>query len=124
MLCLQDVFDIFPHLHLCVDELASLEGLHLWRTTRVHADLFEFVYASRFHVHIPCAKFKPLMDRIRIAKTKEMPLILKDQFPRLTDLTVNVAQQRLASSSSDLNIKQVTDLVSRVQVAKVADLCP
>ncbi|KAI0004111.1 Spc7 kinetochore protein-domain-containing protein [Russula compacta] len=93
------------------DELASLEGLHLWHTTRVHAELFEFVYASRFHVHIPCVKFKPLMDRIRIAKTKEMPLILKDQFPRLTDLTVNVAQQRLASSSSDLNIKQIVQVL-------------
>jgi hypothetical protein len=33
---------------------------------------------------------------------------LKDQFPRFTDLTIKVAQQRLASSSSsNLSIKQV-----------------
>ncbi|KAI0308028.1 Spc7 kinetochore protein-domain-containing protein [Multifurca ochricompacta] len=89
------------------DELASLEELHLWRTTRVHADLFELVYASRFHVHIPCAMFKPLKDQIRIAKTKEMLLRAKDQFPRLTDLTIKVAQQRLASSPSHLGIRQI-----------------
>jgi hypothetical protein len=89
------------------DELASLEELHLWHTARVHADLFEFVYASRFHVRIPCTKFKPLKHQIQIAKTKEMLAKLKDQFPRFTDLTVKVAQQRLASSSSNLSIKQV-----------------
>lgn len=32
---------------------------------------------------------------------------LKDQFPRFTDLTIKLAQQRLASSSFNLGIKQV-----------------
>ncbi|KAI0257325.1 Spc7 kinetochore protein-domain-containing protein [Lactifluus subvellereus] len=89
------------------DELAALEDLHLWHISRVHADLFEFVYASRFHVHIPCVKFKPLKDQIRITKTKEMLLRFKDQFPRFTDLSIKVAQQRLASSFSNLSIKQI-----------------
>jgi kinetochore protein Spc7/SPC105 len=91
--------------HSCADELASLEQLHLWHTSRVHADLFEFVYASRFHVHIPCSKFKPLKNQIRITKTKGMLLKLKDQFHRFTDLTIKLAEQRLASSSS---VKQVS----------------
>jgi hypothetical protein len=89
------------------DELAALEQLHLWHTSRVHADLFEFVYASRFNVHIPCVKFKPLKDQIRITRTKEMLLRSKDQFSCFTDLTIKVAQQRLAASSSNLSIKQV-----------------
>jgi hypothetical protein len=92
--------------HSCADELASLEQLHLWHTSQVHADLFEFVYASRFHVHIPCSKFKPLRNQIRITKTKEMLFKLKDQFHRFTDLTIKLAERRLASSSS---IKQVSN---------------
>ncbi|KAI9444980.1 Spc7 kinetochore protein-domain-containing protein [Lactarius indigo] len=88
------------------EELASLEELHLWHTSRIQPDLFEFVYASRFRVHIPCVGFKPLRGQIRIAKTEDMPLRLKDQFPRFTDLTIQVAQQRLASSSN-LGIKQI-----------------
>ncbi len=86
--------------HSCADELATLEQLHLWHTANVHADLFEFVYASRFNVHIPCLNFKPLKNRIRITKTKEMLSKVKDQFPRFTDLTIKVAQQRVALSSS------------------------
>ncbi|KAH8978864.1 hypothetical protein EDB86DRAFT_2990236 [Lactarius hatsudake] len=50
--------------------------------------------------------FKPLKGQIRIAKTEDMPLRLKDQFPRFTDLTIQVAQQRLASSPN-LGIKQI-----------------
>jgi hypothetical protein len=92
--------------HSRADELASLEQLHLWHTSKVHADLFEFVYASRFHVHIPCSKFKPLRNQIRITKTKEMLFKLKDPFHRFTDLTIKLAERRLASSSS---IKQVSD---------------
>ena len=91
----------------CADELAALEQLHLWHIRRVNADVWEFVYASRFHVHIPCVKFKPLKDQIRITKTKEMLFRSKDQFPRFTDLTIKVAQQRLTSSPLNLGIKQV-----------------
>ncbi|KAH9952834.1 hypothetical protein BC827DRAFT_1245070 [Russula dissimulans] len=73
-------------------ELASLEELHLWYTTTLHADLFEFVYASHFHVHIPCALFRPLKDQIRISRAKDMSFKLKDQFPCFTDLSIQVAQ--------------------------------
>jgi hypothetical protein len=101
--------------HLCADELASLEELHLWHTSKVHVDLFEFVYASRFHVHIPCSKFKPLKNQIRITKTKEMLFKLKDQFHRFTDLTLKLAEQRLASSSS---IKQVSHRFSNLATTR------
>lgn len=127
-LSLEEVLDAISHLYWCVDELAALEDLHLWHTSKVHADLFEFVYASRFHVHIPCVKFKPLKDQIRITKTKEMLLRLKDQFPRFTDLSIKVAQQRLASSFSNLSIKQVgtrIDTACDIHVATCgADLWP
>ncbi|KAI9511777.1 Spc7 kinetochore protein-domain-containing protein [Russula earlei] len=89
------------------DELATLEALHLWHTSGVQADLFEFVYASRFQVYIPCARFKPLKDQIRIMKTKEMLFKQKDHFPRFTDLTMDVARQRLAKTKSKLNIKKM-----------------
>jgi len=92
--------------HPRADELAALEALHLWHTATVCPELFEFVYASRFHVHVPCARFDPLKDQIRITKTKEM-LKQKDQFPRFTDLTIQVAQQRLAAFPSDLSAKHV-----------------
>ena len=100
-------------MHSCADELAALEQLHLWHTAGVNRDLFELVYASRFRVHIPCANFKPLKDQIRIERTKEMVFRRKDQFPRFTDLTIQIAQQRIASSPSKLGIKQVRiDLIS------------
>ncbi|KAH9955198.1 hypothetical protein BC827DRAFT_1158360 [Russula dissimulans] len=51
--------------HLHANELAPLEELRLWHTTIVHAKLFEFAYASRFHVHVFCTKFKPLRDQIQ-----------------------------------------------------------
>ncbi|KAI0274874.1 Spc7 kinetochore protein-domain-containing protein [Gloeopeniophorella convolvens] len=91
------------------DELASLEDLHLWHASKVHTDLFEFVYASRFEVRIPSAKFKPLKDQIQISKTKDMPLKFKDQFPRFTDLAIKVAQQRLATSPSELGVRQIVE---------------
>jgi hypothetical protein len=97
---------VCPQLHSWADELAALEELHRWHFAKVHVDLFEAVYASRFHVHVPCANFKPLKDQIRITKMKEA-LSLKDQFPGFTDFTVRLAQQRLASSSFNLNIKRV-----------------
>jgi hypothetical protein len=103
--------------HYCrrVEELASLEELHLWHTSRVQPDLYEFVYASRFHVHIPCVGFKPLKNQIRITKAKDMPLRPKDQFPRFTDLMMQVAQQRFVSSPN-VGIKQVQFVTSDVSV--------
>ena len=113
------------HFHLCrrVGELAALEELHLWHTTRIQPDLFEFEYASRFHVHIPCVGFKPLKNQIQITKTKDMPLKLKDQFPRFTDMMVQVGQQRFVSSPN-VGIRQVRicDVV-RFGVPTYADLC-
>jgi len=57
----------------------------------VRPELFEFVYTSRFHVHVPCAKSKPLKLPIRITKTKEMLFKEKDQFPCFTDLTIQAS---------------------------------
>ncbi|KAF8272946.1 Spc7 kinetochore protein-domain-containing protein [Lactarius quietus] len=88
------------------EEIASLEELHLWHTSRVQPDLFEFVYASHFHVHVPCVGFKPLMSQIRITKANDMPVRPKDQFPRFTDLMIQVAQQRFVSSP-DVGIKKI-----------------
>jgi hypothetical protein len=36
-----------------------------------------------------------------------MPLKYKDQFPRFTNLAIEVAQQRIASSPSKLGMNQV-----------------
>ncbi|KAI0067956.1 hypothetical protein BV25DRAFT_895566 [Artomyces pyxidatus] len=89
------------------DELAALEELHLWRTTKIQSDRFEFVYASRFYVSVPCVKFRPVTADIRIARTKEMPLKFRDQFPRFTDLTMQVAQQRIAAVPTGMSIRKV-----------------
>ena len=105
---------IFHHCRR-VEELAALEELHLWHTSRVQPDLYEFVYASRFHVHIPCVGFKPLKNQIRITKAKDMLLRPKDQFPHFTDLMIQVAQQRFVSSPN-VGIKQVPFMMSCVSV--------
>jgi hypothetical protein len=108
LLSRRGLFDAqLPDLHSCPDELATLEQLHLWHTARGNRDLFDMIYASRFRVHIPCANFKPLKNQIRIERTKEMVFKQKDQFPRFTDLCIQVAQQRIASSPPKLGIKQV-----------------
>ena len=91
----------------CADELAALEQLHLWQIARVKPDVCELVYASRCHIHVPCTKYKPKKDQIRITKTKEIIFSVKDQFPRFTDLIIDVAQQRLASYPSNLKMKHV-----------------
>jgi hypothetical protein len=110
---------IFHHCRR-VGELASLEELHLWHISRAQPDLFEFVYASRFRVHVPCVGFKPLKNQIRITKTKEMLLGRKDQFPRFTDLMIQVGEQRFVSFP-DVGIKKVQFVVSCVLV--VVHIC-
>ncbi|KAI0052899.1 Spc7-domain-containing protein [Auriscalpium vulgare] len=89
------------------DELAALEALHLWHTAKIQPDLFEFVYASRFHVSVPCVKFRPIVSDIRIARTADMPLKFKDAFPRLTELTVRLAQQRVRAAPADTSVRRV-----------------
>ncbi|KAA1468477.1 hypothetical protein DENSPDRAFT_814750 [Dentipellis sp. KUC8613] len=91
------------------DELAALEELHLWRNTTVRPDLFEFVYASRYQVTVPCNEYRPILDKIEITRTKDMALKFKDQFPRLTDVSLKLAQQRLAASPHSLGVTEVIE---------------
>ncbi|TFY71134.1 hypothetical protein EVG20_g1874 [Dentipellis fragilis] len=91
------------------DELAALEELHLWRVTETQPDLFELVYASSYRVTVPCKDFRPILDKVEIARMREMP---KDQHPRLTDVSLKLAQQRLAASPPDS--LSITDVVEKL----------
>ena len=84
-----------------------LEELHLWHTTRLSSDLYEFVYAARFRVRVPATAFEPRLTEVSIVRTAEMPLKFKDQFPVLTDLAIALAQQHIASAPRKMNIQEV-----------------
>ncbi|TFY83040.1 hypothetical protein EWM64_g970 [Hericium alpestre] len=91
------------------DDLDALEELHLWRPTKIQPDLFELVYASRYCVTVPCIKFRPIVQEISIARTKEMPLKFKDQFPRFSDISIKVAEQQLAAATSELSTTEIVE---------------
>ncbi|GJE85895.1 Spc7 kinetochore protein-domain-containing protein [Phanerochaete sordida] len=78
-------------------ELETLEDLHLWRVLKISSDLFEFLYASRFHVTVPCINFKPIFDKVSVAQTPESKLRERDLFPALTQLMVANARHVLAA---------------------------
>ena len=64
----------------------------MFRTTKVNADLFEFVYAALFHVSIPCKKFIPTVSNISITRFGKASTRYKDNFPKLSTFLLKTAQ--------------------------------
>ncbi|KAF9821806.1 hypothetical protein IEO21_00236 [Rhodonia placenta] len=79
------------------DELEALQDLHLWRTTKLSADVVEFIYASRYQVTIPCIMHKPIANKVSISRARDSRTRERDTFPRFTDLALLTAQQMVAS---------------------------
>ncbi|RDB29117.1 hypothetical protein Hypma_015188 [Hypsizygus marmoreus] len=77
------------------DELEALEDLHMFRTTKVHGDLFEYVYASRFRVSIPCKNFVPVVKRVDVIRVDNARTKVKDNFPRLSDFLLHMAKEQI-----------------------------
>ncbi|KAJ8090525.1 hypothetical protein PM082_002413 [Marasmius tenuissimus] len=85
-------------------ELEALENLHMFRICKVSANLFEYVYAERFRVVIPCKNHLPLVDRVEITHIPSSRTKSKDDFPRLSVYLLSGANQvvRNMASTSDL----------------------
>ena len=87
-------------------ELEALEDLHNFRTTKVNADLFEYVYASLFHVSIPCKKFIPKVSTISITRYGKASTRYKDDFPKLSAFFLKTAQW-LVSEGDKKTVREV-----------------
>ncbi|KAL6299649.1 Spc7 kinetochore protein-domain-containing protein [Sparassis latifolia] len=93
------------------EELEALQDLHYWRATKVQADLTEFVYASRYQVSIPCLKYRPTLAKVSVCKAKNIRTRERDQFPRFTDLAIQVAQQLVFEAPPHANIREIVELL-------------
>ncbi|KAL7285776.1 hypothetical protein ACG7TL_000885 [Trametes sanguinea] len=91
------------------DELEALCDLHLWRPLKHTANLIEFVYASKYHVSLPCKNYKPVLQQATIMRTKQAKLKERDAFPHFTDLIIRTARSLLTESDEKLEIKQVLE---------------
>ncbi|KAI0706070.1 Spc7 kinetochore protein-domain-containing protein [Cytidiella melzeri] len=93
------------------DELEALEDLHLWRATKLDANLKEFVYASRIHVSIPCVAHQPDVSRLRVQRTKASREE-RDEFPELSGLMLTSAQHIAAASRKTADLRTIIQRLS------------
>lgn len=82
--------------------------MHMWRTTKLDANLAEFVYASRFVVSVPCMKFHPIPAMLSVQRVKGIRLRERDIFPQLTQLMLEGARHVVAATSGELNIRKAS----------------
>ncbi|KAF5377618.1 hypothetical protein D9615_005105 [Tricholomella constricta] len=77
------------------DELDSLEDLHMFRVTKVNAEMFEYVYGSKFRVTIPCTNFVPIVKQLDVTRVDEARAQIKDSFPRLSEFLLQMAREQI-----------------------------
>ncbi|KAJ7630550.1 Spc7 kinetochore protein-domain-containing protein [Roridomyces roridus] len=65
------------------EELETLQDLHMFRPTKVTAELFEYEYASQYRISIPCRNFAPTSAEIGISRVQSSRS-LPDDFPALS----------------------------------------
>ncbi|TBU34906.1 Spc7 kinetochore protein-domain-containing protein [Dichomitus squalens] len=93
-------------------ELEALEDLHLWHTTKLSPQLVEFVYASKYHVLVPCTKYTPICAQVQVQKTEQAKTKEKDSFPNFTELIVRTAHRLISESQEKLNLREVVERLS------------
>ncbi|PIL30949.1 hypothetical protein GSI_07118 [Ganoderma sinense ZZ0214-1] len=93
-------------------ELEALEDLHLWHATKLSPDLVEFIYASKYHVSIPCTRYTPVCSHVQVRKTEQTKMQEKDSFPHFTELVVKTAHKIVTESQEKLSLKQVVERLS------------
>ncbi|KAH7927412.1 hypothetical protein BV22DRAFT_1061133 [Leucogyrophana mollusca] len=91
------------------DELEALQNLHMWRATKVHPDMFEFIYASSYCVSIPCIKFRPVVEEIEVKRVEKAKTKYKDAFPVLSELMLRTAKHLISTSTEDLNVREIVE---------------
>lgn len=79
----------------------------MFRTTKVNPDLFEYIYASLFHVSIPCKKYIPDPSRISITRYGKASTRYRDDFPKLSAFLLKTAQ-RLVSEGGEMTVREVS----------------
>ena len=79
----------------------------MFKITKVNADLFEFVYASLFHVSIPCKNFIPTVSNIRITRFGKSSTRHKDDFPKLSAFLLKTAQW-IVSKGNVTTVREVS----------------
>ncbi|KAJ3860127.1 Spc7 kinetochore protein-domain-containing protein [Lentinula novae-zelandiae] len=82
------------------NELQALEDLHMFHISKVQPDLFEFTYASAYHITIPCQDYLPLVDSVDISKLPELYTKYKDEFPVLTNFLLSAAKEYIRDSKA------------------------
>ncbi|KAJ3815669.1 Spc7 kinetochore protein-domain-containing protein [Lentinula aff. lateritia] len=82
------------------NELQALEDLHMFHISKVQPDLFEFTYASAYHITIPCQEYLPLVDGVDISRLPELCTKYKDEFPVLTNFLLSAAKEYIRDSKA------------------------
>jgi hypothetical protein len=85
-----------PILDNSSDQLEMFQELHMFRVTKVSAELFEFIYASQFRVSLPCVKFTPVVEKVNICRVDARRSKFKDAFPQLGDFWLRTAREHIA----------------------------
>ena|SRR5882757_9297000 len=85
-----------------LDKLEGLQDLHLWKATKISAEMAQFLYAGRFSVLIPCVNFVPIVSRVTIDRLP-LPGTRQDPFPALSDLTLQTAVKWVRSVDTTTN---------------------
>lgn len=93
-----------------VDELASLETMHMFHVTKLGPREFEYVHASQFRVRIPCVDFTPVPAKIKITATESIRNRRKDELPALSQFFLSCAN-RLAQEDCDRSIRDIVHLL-------------
>jgi kinetochore protein Spc7/SPC105 len=102
-------------LKLHIGELEALENFHRFRVTRVDESLFEYIYASRFKVSIPCNNYLPITSNLEISHVVDATVI-KDDFPQFTNIILQAAKV-LVHHSNPKSCKMV-----RLQIASISSI--
>ncbi|KAF9535483.1 Spc7 kinetochore protein-domain-containing protein [Crepidotus variabilis] len=89
-------------------DLEALEDLHMFRITKVNANVFEYVYASLFLVSIPCKNFTPVVTKVNITRHGKESTRTKDDFPKLSSFLLATAKY-LINESEDLTVRQIVN---------------
>ncbi|KIY45496.1 hypothetical protein FISHEDRAFT_49338 [Fistulina hepatica ATCC 64428] len=82
-------------------ELEALQEIHQLAVTKVSPDVFEYVYASQFKVSIPCRQYQPIPAKLDIGILDSFKAKVKDDFPRLTTVFLDVAKATVLAGKPD-----------------------
>ncbi|KAJ7462823.1 Spc7 kinetochore protein-domain-containing protein [Mycena galericulata] len=91
------------------EELNSLQDLHMFRTTTLLPELFEYEYASQFLISIPCRNFMPINAKVEISRL-QASRGLPDDFPVLSKFFLEHAGRQIPDGPKTTTRQIVTSL--------------